>query len=244
VSFRSLSLAAAFLFACAGSAGAQAVKIEFTGGRVTLMAQNAPARVVLAEWARLGGTKIVNGDQVTGAPMTLELVDIPERKALEILLRNVPGYIVSARQSPGVGGASAFDRVMILANTSAPRPPAAATFGSPAPRPSAFDAADDGPDMSAIRRANEQNLAVLQRAEEQNRAAQGGAVNGQTVVVTQPNGAVVIRGAPQPFLPDPTATPPAAQPAPGQAPRPASPFAPTPVPQQPQDARSPNTPQR
>ena len=128
MNFRSLSLAA-LLLACASSAAAQTVKIEFTGGRVTLMAQNAPLRLVLAEWARLGGTKIVNGEQVVGAPVTLELVDYPERKALDIVLRNVPGYIVSARQSPGVGGASAFDRVMILATASAPRPATAATFG-------------------------------------------------------------------------------------------------------------------
>ena len=117
MSFKGLSLVAALLLACASSAAAQTVKIEFTGGRVTLMAQNAPLRVVLAEWARLGGTKIVNGEQVTGAPVTLELVDYPERKALDIVLRNVPGYIVSARPSPGVGGASAFDRVLILATT-------------------------------------------------------------------------------------------------------------------------------
>jgi hypothetical protein len=226
-------LAAALLFACAGPAAAQAVKIEFTGGRVTLMAQNAPARAVLAEWARLGGTRIVNGDQVAGAPLTLQLVDYPERQALDIVLRNVPGYIVSARPSPGVGGASAFDRVLILATSSAPRPTNAATFGAPPQRPPTFDT--DADDFVAVQRANEQNRAA-ERA------------TGQPVVVTQsPNGAVVIRqgAAPQPFFPDAPATAPAPAQPPGQAARPASPFAPTPVPpQQPQDSRPPNTTDR
>lgn len=233
MNFRSLSFCAAVLFACAGSAAAQTVKIEFTDGRVTLIAQNAPVRVVLAEWARLGGTKIVNGDQVAGAPLTLQLTDYPERQALDILLRSVPGYIVSARQSPGVGGASAFDRVMIIATTSAPRPTNAATFGTPAQRPPTFET--DADDFISVQRANEQNRA----------ADSAGRVTGQPVVVTQPpNGGFVIRqgGAPQPFFPDPApATAPAPQPTRGQTPSPANPFAPTPVPQQPQDARSPNT---
>src|SRR5688572_28118754 len=198
------------------------------------MAQNAPLRAVLAEWARLGGTKIVNGEQVTGAPVTLELVDYPERKALDIVLRNVPGYIVSARQSPGVGGASAFDRVMILAVSSAPRPATATTFGTPAQRPSAFDSsADDGPDIGAIQRANEQNRPPEVR------------VTGQPVVTQfQGNPAVVIGpgGAPQPFFPAPA--PPPTMPAPNRPPQPANPFAPTPVPQQPQDNRPPNTNER
>jgi len=233
VSFRSLSLVAVLLLAGAGSAAAQTVKIEFTGGRVTLMAQNAPLRTVLTEWARLGGTRIVNAEQVVGAPVTLELVDYPERKALDIILRNVPGYIVSARPSPGVGGASAFDRVMILATTSAPRPAAAATFGAPAQRPSAFESnADDGPDMAAIQRANEQNRPSEVR------------VNGQPVVIQ--NGTVVVGsgGAPQPFFPTPAPPPVPAQPAPNRTPQPANPFAPTPVPPQPQDNRPPNSNQR
>ena len=236
MSVKRLSLvAAAVLLASASSAAAQTVKMEFTGGRVTLVAQNAPLRVVLAEWARLGGTKIVNGEQVTGAPVTLELVDYPERKALDIVLRNVPGYIVSARPSPGAGGASAFDRVMILATTSAPRPATSATFGTPAPRPAAFESSsDDGPDFAAIQRANEQNRPSEVR------------VNGQPVVM-QGNSTVVVGsgGVPQPFFPTPAPAPAPARPALNRPPQPANPFAPTPVaPPQPQDNRPPNTNER
>ena len=237
MSFKRLSLCALLLSVYAGSAAAQTVKIEFTDGRVNLNAQNAPVRTVLAEWARLGGTQIVNGDNVSGPPLTLELTGMPERQALEILLRSVPGYILSARPSPGVGGASSFDRVMIMATTTAPRPASTPTFGTQAPRATVDPDVDDTPDTVGV---NPRGTVTVD---------QNGRAIGQPVVVTQsPNGAVVIRpgGAPQPFFQDPApaATPP--PPAPGQAPRPANPFAPTPVPQQPpQDGRpAPNTNER
>ena len=241
MSLKRLLLSAFFMSACAGSAAAQTVKLEFTGGLVNLNAQNAPIRVVLAEWARLGGTQIVNGNNVIGQPLTLELTGVTERQALEILLRNVPGYILSARPSPGVGGASSFDRVMIMATTTAPRPAGAATFSTPPPRATVDADGDDPPDngFQTFRAPDSRAVTV----------DQNGRVIGQPVVVTQsPNGAVLIRpgGAPQPFFPDPPpgAAPP--PPVPAQAPRPANPFAPTPVPQQPpQDGRpTTNSPQR
>lgn len=240
MNLRSVSLCAAVLLGCAGSASAQAVKLEFVGGLVNLTVQNAPARVVLAEWARLGGTQIVNGNNVTGAPLTLELMGVPERYALEVVLRSVPGYIVSARQSPGVGGASAFDRVMIMPTTRAVAPSGGATFGAPAQRPPVFDGDEPG-DVTTIQR--------IQAAEAARRAAEEAAgrtvVTGQPVV-GQPGGPVVIRsGVTTPFFPDPApAAPPApAQPGVGQAPRPANPFAPTPIPPA-QDGRPATTPQR
>jgi hypothetical protein len=231
---RRLTLCAVFLLVCAAPAAAQ-VKLEFSGGLVNLTVQNAPARVILAEWARLGGTQIVNGNNVTGAPMTLELNGVPERYALEVILRSVPGYIVSARPSPGVGGASAFDRVMIMPTTRAVAPASgAATFGTPAPvqRPLAFDG-DEASDITTIQRVQEQMRAAdaARRAADE---AAGRVVTGQPVVTQQPNGTVTIRpgGAPQPFFPDPTpAAPPAPTPAaPGQAAPLPNPFAPTPVP--------------
>jgi hypothetical protein len=67
---------------------------------VTLHAQNVPVRTILAEWARVGGARIVNGERVAGAPVTLDLEGIPERQALDIILRGVSGYVVAARE-PG-----------------------------------------------------------------------------------------------------------------------------------------------
>ena len=122
---------AAVLFSVlAAPAGAQSVKLQFNSGQVSLSAQNVPVRAILQEWARLGGATIVNGDRVTGPPVTLELTGVPERQALDIVLRSVAGYIVAPRRA-GSEGVSAFDRIMILPTSVAPRAPApaAATAG-------------------------------------------------------------------------------------------------------------------
>jgi hypothetical protein len=133
------------LLSCAAPSFAQSVKLEFSNGRVNLTSENAPLRTILAEWTRLGGTRIVNGDRVPGAPLTLQLTGVPERQALDILLRGAAGYMVTAR-AESTRGASAFDRVMILPTSTAPRPTASATFG-PVQPPQTFDdnanAADD-----------------------------------------------------------------------------------------------------
>jgi hypothetical protein len=118
----------AVLLGCAVSASAQAVSLQFNNGRVTLNAQSAPIRTILTEWSRLGGTRIVNGDQVGGAPITLELTDVPERQALDILLRSVAGYVATERQ--GTTGLSTMGGLIILATSNAPRTPLPVTFGA------------------------------------------------------------------------------------------------------------------
>lgn len=105
------------------------LKLTMQGGRVTLIAQDVPLRQILSEWARIGRTTIVNGDKVTGPALTLQLVDVPERQALDILLRSASGYIAAQRASVEPG-ASVFDRVMILPTS---RPPAQSASGPPPP---------------------------------------------------------------------------------------------------------------
>jgi hypothetical protein len=124
------------LLACAWPAEAQQpVTLRFSNGLVSLRAQNAPVRAILAEWARLGGTTIVNAERVTGAPVTLELTEVPERQALDIVLRTVAGYMLGPRPA-GSAGASAFDRIMILPTSVAPRNPPPTAAAAPAvPRP-------------------------------------------------------------------------------------------------------------
>ena len=63
----------ALLFACAGPAAAQAVKIEFSGGRVTVVAQNAPARAVEGGAA---GTRLAAAPDRAGQRMG----DLPSRR--------------------------------------------------------------------------------------------------------------------------------------------------------------------
>ncbi len=123
------------LLSSAGIASAQALSLEFHDGRVKLTAENVPVSRILAEWARLGGTQIVNGERIPGAPVTLQLVDTPERQALEIVLRSAAGYMVLARDANSKG-ASAFAKIMVLPTTA--RAPAAAALPQPAPAPPQF----------------------------------------------------------------------------------------------------------
>jgi hypothetical protein len=124
LAMKSLCLAPLLVIASASSAFAQ-LALEIKDGRVTLDARNVPARQILAEWARIGGTKIVNGEKVGGGPLTLKLVNMPERQALDIILKNVAGYMAAPRQASATPGSSTYDRIMILATTSAPAPAAA-----------------------------------------------------------------------------------------------------------------------
>jgi len=132
--FKLFVASALFLTSALPAAAQQPVALQFSGGRVTLLARNAPVRTILAEWARLGGATVVNGERVVGPPMTLELTDVSERQALDVILRGVAGYMLAPRPAGSVG-ASAFDRIMILPTSVAPRNPPPATTATARPRP-------------------------------------------------------------------------------------------------------------
>ena len=68
--------------------------MSFHGGKVDLAAENATVRAILTEWARVGGTRIVNAERLAGPPVTVEFKDAYEQQALDALLRGVAGYIV------------------------------------------------------------------------------------------------------------------------------------------------------
>jgi hypothetical protein len=132
MSLRLLAVFTALMLCGALPARAQAIKLRFHDGLVTLSTQNAPLRAILGEWARQGGTTIVNGERVASAPMSLELNAVPERQALDVLLRGVSGYMLAPRPL-GTSGASVFDRIMILPTSSAPSGPTPVGRGFPAP---------------------------------------------------------------------------------------------------------------
>jgi hypothetical protein len=118
-------------------AAGQSVKLSFHGGKVDLSAENASIRAILTEWARVGGTRVVNGDRIVGPPVTVEFKDAYEQQAIESLLRGVSGYIVGPRLTPGAPTSSGFDRIVILATSNAPRPAAVtpAVSRPPGPQP-------------------------------------------------------------------------------------------------------------
>jgi hypothetical protein len=146
------------ILAAAWPAHAQQMTLQIKDGHVSLEANAVPVRQILAEWARVGGTKIVGAEKIIGAPLTLHIVNMPERQALDIILRNVAGFMAAPRLASAAPGVSAYDRILILATSSAPAPASTATNGrAPAnnaaarrlpPRPPNLQAspADDTPD--------------------------------------------------------------------------------------------------
>lgn len=114
-----LCLVVPALLALPARATAGELKLSIQNGLVTLTAQDVPLSMIMAEWARIGQTRIVNGEKIL-TPVSVQLVDVPERKALDILLRSASGYMLAERPTP-VAHASVFDRILILPTS---RPPA------------------------------------------------------------------------------------------------------------------------
>ncbi len=114
----------------AAPAAAGDVQLQLGNGRITLQARDATVREILAEWARVGGVRIVNGERVMGAPLTLDLQGVPEAQALNVLLRSVSGYM-AAPKTQAAASASMYDRIVIMA---APRS-AAVSAGAAMPMP-------------------------------------------------------------------------------------------------------------
>jgi len=121
--------------ACLAASPARAdVQLTIHNGLVTLNARDATVRQILAEWARVGRTTVVNGEKISGAPLTIQLTNIPEKKALEILLRTLSGYVAAPRPMP-IENASHFDRIIVMPTTASARPATAATPAAPARAP-------------------------------------------------------------------------------------------------------------
>ena len=122
---------ATMVAACATLAGAAELQLTIKNGRVTLIADNVPARRILEDWATVGDATIVNAEKLTGPPLTLRLENVSEREALDVVLRSAAGYVAAPRPL-GDEGASLFDRILVLAASKAP-PAAARSMSAPAP---------------------------------------------------------------------------------------------------------------
>lgn len=147
-SLRVALLIAALALPLPASAGQ--LVLSFKDGRVTLKATEVSLRQVLNEWARLGQTRIVGLEKLTGSPLTLELTDVPEKQALEILLRTLAGYVAAPRAGVGTAAMSRFDRLVLLPTSVA----SAAPLGGP--RPAAFAPTPPTPFPDPIQLANEE----------------------------------------------------------------------------------------
>ncbi len=122
--------AACAVFGAGQAATAEDVSLVFQNQHVTLVARDIPVSRILARWSQIGGTVVVNGAAVQGGPISLQLTDVTEREALDILLRGVDGYIVAGRDD-GSTGVSSISKILILSRGASPRNPPpllAATF--------------------------------------------------------------------------------------------------------------------
>jgi hypothetical protein len=100
---------------------APSVRLTIRDGSVWLAADRATASEILAEWARVGQTRIINGERVPGGPMTLELNGVPEQQALEVVLRSASGFLALGRTMARADAmTSRFERILVLPASTAP----------------------------------------------------------------------------------------------------------------------------
>jgi hypothetical protein len=133
---RSLRVSVVLIISLAAVPAAAQVQLVIENGLVSLSATGVPLSDVLAEWERVGRTRIFNREQVSGE-VTLRLEKVPEERALEILLRSLNGYVAAPR-TVVQANASRFDRIMVMPGVARPRTSA----GAP---PSPAAAAPDPP---------------------------------------------------------------------------------------------------
>src|SRR5712692_136849 len=112
---------AAFIGLAASSDASAEVHLTIQNGHVSLVAKDATLRQILAEWARVGQTKIVNGDRVPGGPLTLQFNSVPEDSVLATLLRPLSGYIAAPRPSLA-SNLSRYDRIVVMPSIAPPPP--------------------------------------------------------------------------------------------------------------------------
>jgi len=107
--------------------------LSIQNGMVSVDAQDVTIRQILTEWARIGQTRIVNIERLGQTQVTLKFDGVPEKQALDILLRAVPGYMAAPREA-FLANASIYDTIVIMATTTsvaAIRPPPARPGGPP-----------------------------------------------------------------------------------------------------------------
>ena len=123
----------------ASPAGAD-VQLRIENGQVSLKATDATVRDILAEWARVGQTRIVNGERVPGGPITIELNGVSEEQALEVILRSAAGYVTAPRAA-ALTNASRYDRILVMPTSSPTRPGPSPAQPAQFPQPGQFPGA-------------------------------------------------------------------------------------------------------
>jgi hypothetical protein len=117
-------------------ARAAGLELSIADGKVTLDAQDVTIRQILTEWARVGNTRIVNVERLEGGPVTIKFEGLPEKQALDIILRSVPGYVAAPRDA-FAANVSMYETILVMPTTTAvaavrPQAPAFGGMSGPA----------------------------------------------------------------------------------------------------------------
>ena len=251
--FKALALAGVAWLA-AGSTALAEVQLTIRNGQVSLVARDATVRQILTEWAKVGQTKIVNVERIPGGPVTLELKNVSEQQALDVLLRSVSGYMVAPRAT-GVVNASAFDRIIVMPTSAAPRAPVAAApspvfrpfgapglFGQPPQQPADEETEDEQPASNVTAPNRGPVFNTFPQPQIVNPQQRGVPTATPGVISTQPQVVEPQESGPAVNPPQPTTYPgaPGAQPtAPGGAPVPGMIVQPPPQPGAPAQQQGP-----
>jgi len=95
-----------------------AIWLQFNDGLVSLTATGASLPQILTEWARVGGTRVDNPNAAAGGPITLQLKDVPEEYALQLLLRNTNVVVVGRTDSSSPSAQQSRIERIVVATTS------------------------------------------------------------------------------------------------------------------------------
>jgi len=176
---------ACFLVLAGGrSAYGQDLRLQFHAGLVDLSAHAVTVAQILARWSEVGGTMVVNGDQIQSGPMSLDLVDVPEREALSVILRGVPGYLLAEGADPNPAR-SAIGRIVVLPTRTIP--PAATAVVPSSPAAVAVSPSRVMPSMlPEPDEPNRDGLVIVGAASEAVESATGGSVQGATQETSRP----------------------------------------------------------
>ena len=161
----------------AAPAAAQPPELAFAAGRVSITARDTPLAAILEAWQRRGGTEFVQVGRLPATPVSIRLIDVPERDALRVLLRTAGGYVAIPRPAAQTGG-SAFGRIFVMAAGSRPAPRTQAAVDDIAPALADADgrfalqpAPDDAVDIEEV---DELDLVETLRRRYQDATASGG----------------------------------------------------------------------
>lgn len=221
---RTLALAACAWLALVPVARAE-VHVAIRSGRVTILAKDATLRQILTEWARVGKMKIVNVERVPGGPLTLELKNVPEAEALDVLLRTLSGYMASPRLTAVSADASVYDSIVVMPTIAAAAPRVSAQPAARAPfaQPAINENENEEDDQNGqVRRGGPPRPPIFSTFPAPRPGANGPGVVRPTLpfvrpgVVPQPAESAPNEGAPQPIVavPQPVGAP---TPTPGQS---------------------------